>query len=47
MAGALRELSVALCRGNGVMIRASLQALARASGSVFRAGFPVPTAAVD
>jgi Reverse transcriptase (RNA-dependent DNA polymerase) len=47
MASAVRELSVALCRGNGIMYRASLQALARASGSVFRAGLPVPTAAVD
>jgi hypothetical protein len=44
--GALRELSVALCRGNGVVCRASLQCVARASGTGFREGMPMPSAEV-
>ena len=37
MAGALRELSVGLCRGNGVLYRHSLGVLPRASASAFMA----------
>lgn len=46
MANALRELSVGLCRGNGVLYRSSLGVLARASGSAFMAGMTVPTSDV-
>jgi hypothetical protein len=45
-ANALRELSVGLCRGNSVLYKRSLYALARASGVAFRAGMDVPTADV-
>ena len=41
MAGALRELSVGLCRGNGVLHRRSLGVLARVNGSAFMAGMAV------
>ena len=43
MAGALRELSVGLCRGNGVLCRRSLGVLVRASRSNFMARLTVPT----
>jgi hypothetical protein len=43
MAGALRELSVGLCRSNFMAHRASLDVLARSSGSAFRPGLSVPT----
>jgi len=43
---ALRELSVSLCRGNGVLHRRCLGHLARVSGHAFRAGMPFPTADV-
>jgi hypothetical protein len=43
VAGALRELSVGLCRGNYFMYRASVGVLARTSGSSYRAGLVVPT----
>jgi hypothetical protein len=41
--GALRELSVRLCRGNFFAYRASVGMLARSSGASFRAGMRVPT----
>jgi hypothetical protein len=41
--GALRELSVGLCRGNFFAYRASVGMLARCSGASFRAGMRVPT----
>ena len=43
---ALRELSVGLCRGNCVLykhFKRSLFALARVSGTAFRAGADIPT----
>jgi hypothetical protein len=45
VAGALRELSVGLCRGIFSMYRACLQLgmLAKSSGTGFRAGMHVPT----
>jgi hypothetical protein len=43
VAGALRELSVGLCRGNFLAYRASLGVLARSSGSSFRPGLSLPT----
>jgi hypothetical protein len=44
MAGALRELSVGLIRGNFLLYRASvgMLMLAKSSGSSFRAGLSVP-----
>ena len=45
-AGALRELSVGLCRGNGVLYMHSLSVLARASGSAFVARMTVSTSDV-
>jgi hypothetical protein len=41
--GALRELSVGLCRGNFFAYRASVGMLARSSGASFQAGMRVPT----
>jgi hypothetical protein len=41
---ALRELSVALCKGNAVMYRAGLTVLARCSGHAFLDGATVPFA---
>jgi hypothetical protein len=41
--GALRELSIGLCRGTFWSYRASVGVLARASGASFRAGMCVPT----
>jgi hypothetical protein len=41
--GALRELSVGLCRGNFLAYRASVGMLARSSAVSFRAGLSVPT----
>jgi hypothetical protein len=41
--GALRELSVGLCRGNFFAYRASVGMLFRCSGASFRAGMRVPT----
>jgi hypothetical protein len=41
--GALRELSVGLCRGNFFAYRASVGMLARSSGASFRAGMRVDT----
>jgi hypothetical protein len=41
--GALRELSVGLCRGNFFAYRASVGMLVRCSGASFRAGMRVPT----
>lgn len=43
---ALRELSVGLCKGNGIMYRAGLMVLARCSGRAFMSGTIVPTADV-
>jgi hypothetical protein len=43
VAGALRELSVDLCRGNFMAYWASIGVLARSSGSAFRPGLPLPT----
>jgi hypothetical protein len=43
VAGALRELSVGLCRGNFIVYRASLGVLARSCGSGFRPGLSLPT----
>ena len=47
VAGALRELSVALCKGNGLMFRDCVNGLARASGHTFRNGAAVPSADVS
>jgi hypothetical protein len=41
--GALRELSVGLCRGNFFAYRASVGMLARSSGASFQASMRVPT----
>jgi hypothetical protein len=41
--GALRELSVGLCRGNFLAYRASVGKLARSSGASCQAGLSVPT----
>jgi hypothetical protein len=41
--GALRELSVALVKGNEIMYREALHVYATAGGTVARAGAPVPT----
>jgi hypothetical protein len=43
VAGALRELSVGLCRGNFFMYRSCLGMLAKSSGTGFWAGMRVPT----
>ena len=40
---AWHELSVGLCRGNCVLYKRSLCALARVSGNAFRAGADIPT----
>jgi hypothetical protein len=40
--GALRELSVDVCRGNFLSYRVSVGMLARSSGASFRAGLSVP-----
>ena len=42
----LRELSVGLCRGNCVLYKRSLYALARVSGTAFRAGADIPTSEI-
>jgi hypothetical protein len=42
VAGALKELSVGLCRGDFMAYRASLGVLARSSGSAFRPGLSLP-----
>ena len=44
---ALRELSVGLCRGNFVLCKCSLYALARVSGTAFRAGADIPTSEIN
>ena len=46
VAHALRELSIGLCKGNAVLYKRSMYALARASGNEFRAGMDYPTAQV-
>ena len=43
---ALRELSTGLCKGNGIVYRAGLKILARASGRAFLSGADAPTADV-
>jgi hypothetical protein len=43
VAGALRKISVGLCRGNFFMYRVCLGMLAKSSGTGFRAGMRVPT----
>jgi hypothetical protein len=43
VAGALREISVGLCRGNFFMYRACWGMIAKASATGFRAGMRVPT----
>ena len=43
---ALRELSVGLCRGNWVLYKRSLCALALVSGTAFRAGADIPTSEI-
>ena len=44
---ALRELSVGLCRGNCVLYKCSLYALARVSGTAFRAGADILTSEIN
>jgi hypothetical protein len=44
--GALKELSVALCRGNGFVLRRSLGVLARVAGTSFLMGMTVPTSEI-
>jgi hypothetical protein len=46
VAGALQELSYALCKGNGRMNHASMFSLARAAGRHFAPGCDVPVAKV-
>ena len=41
---ALRELSVGLCKGNGIVYRAGLKVLARCAGTAFLPGAMVPSA---
>jgi hypothetical protein len=43
VAGALREISVGLCRGNFFLYRACSGMFAKSSGTGFRAGMSVPT----
>jgi hypothetical protein len=43
VAGAVRELSIGLCRGNFFIYRVCLGMLAKSSGTGFRAGMLVPT----
>jgi hypothetical protein len=43
VAGALREISDGLCRGNFFMYHACLGMFAMSSGTGFRAGMSVPT----
>jgi hypothetical protein len=43
VAGALREMSVGLCRGNFFMYSACLGMFAKSSGTGFRAGMRVPS----
>jgi hypothetical protein len=40
----LRKLSLGLCRGNGTLFRAGLEAVAKASGRSFQKGLAEPTA---
>jgi hypothetical protein len=47
VAGALRELSVGLIRGNFLLYRAYVGMLARSSGSSFWAGLSMPTGELD
>ena len=44
---AFGELSVRLCRGNCVLYKRSLYALARGSGNAFRAGADIPTSEIN
>ena len=44
---ALRELSIGLCRGNCVLYKRSLYALALASGNASRAGADIPTSKIN
>ena len=46
MRTALRELSIGLCRGNGVLYKRSVTVLARVTGTSFLAGLPAATAEV-
>ena len=46
MTNALKELSIGLCRGNGVMYRRGVTALARVTGTALMMGLPVATAEV-
>ena len=46
VAHALRELSIGLCKGNAVLYKRSMYALARVSGNEFRAGMDYPMAEV-
>ena len=43
---ALRELSISLCKGNGIIFRRSLMNMAKVTGTTFRAGLAIPTADV-
>ena len=43
---AMRGLSVGLCRDNFVLYKRSLYALARVSGTAFRAGADIPTSKI-
>ena len=47
VSSAQRQLSIALQRGNGVLMRASMNTLAKASGHDFLDGLLNPTAEVD
>ncbi len=44
LAGAFQELSVAVCLGNGMIVRAGLNAYVRAAGQGYMPGLEVPTA---
>ena len=46
MRTALRELSIGLCRGNGVLYKRGVTVLARVTGTSFLAGLPAATAEV-
>ena len=43
---ALRQLSVTMCRANGIMFRRSLETLARVTGTNFAGGLLIPTSDV-
>ena len=43
---ALRQLSITMCRANGLMFRRGLEALAKVTGTNFASGLLIPTSDV-